>query len=308
MSAFAPFVAAAIRDKVVLELMEENEDMRKQVAKLRHFKTVEITGPGGDRVYTRAQFDEDGGYKGNPNLWSVHFPTDQQLVPCPLPMLDGIQVRLGGVVHAAFINTNNASFETSLDEDARDHENGKVVSFLFSGSSSLWLTVMVDGWPRERWQATIDEDIIDAEEPLLGHLVQTIATEAPTNKMVTFLEVDFFVNSVRGVIETLDFNADQDLEQRREELTFLEVILARMRTAGNDAGPPEISAQALAILSALARVGVRGVGDLYELAIGPLLRSQMRRTREGFEIFVNHLVSSINEGRLDDMLPLVALF
>jgi hypothetical protein len=301
MSAFAPFVAAAIRDKVVQDLMEENEDMRKQVAKLRHFKTVEITGPGGDRVYTRAQFDEDGGYKGNPNLWSVHFPTDQQMLPCPLPMLDGIQVRLGGVVHAAFINTNNASFETSLDEDARDHENGKVVSFLFSGSSSLWLVVMVDGWPRERWQATIDEGIIDAEEPLLGHLVQTVATEAPTGKMVTFLEVDFFVSSVRGVIESLAIApaAQADIQRRREELTFLEIILTRMRIAGNDAGPSDISAQALVILSALARVGVHGPGALYELSIDPLLQSQMRRTREGFEFFVNDLVSSISEAQRD---------
>jgi hypothetical protein len=83
MSSFAPFVAAAIRDKVVQELMEENEAMRNQVAKLRHFKTVEITGPGGTCVYARAQFDEDGGYRGNPNLWSVHFPTGKQLLPCP---------------------------------------------------------------------------------------------------------------------------------------------------------------------------------------------------------------------------------
>jgi hypothetical protein len=210
-------------------------------------------------------------------------------------MLEGIQVRLGGAVLASF--NNHVYFETSLDEDARDHENGKVVTFLFSGSSSLWLAVMVDGWPRERWLATIDEGIIDAEEPLLGHLVQTIATEAPAGKMVTFLEVDFSVNSVRGVIETLDFNAAQDLQQQREDLTFLEVILTRMRTAGNDAGPSEISAQALAILSALARVGVHGPGELYELSIDPLLQSQMRRTREGFEFFVNHLVSSINEGR-----------
>jgi hypothetical protein len=298
MSTLAPFVAAAIRDKVVQELMEENEAMRKQVAVLRHFKTVEITGPGGKRVYTRAQFDEDGGYNGNPNLWSVHFPKGKQLLPCPLPMLESIQVRLGGAGQAAFSNNVTASFETYLDADARDHEDGKVVSFCFTGSSSLWLAVMVDGWPRERWQAAIDQGIIDAADEPLGHLVRTVATEAPTGKTVTFLEVDFFVSSVRGVIESLDFNAVQaDLQQRREELTFLEAILTRMRAAGNDARPSEISAQALAILEALARVGVHGPGELYELSIDPLLQGQMRRTREGFEFFVNDLVSSITEAR-----------
>jgi hypothetical protein len=297
MSDLAPFVAAAIRDKVVQELMKENEAMRKQVAKLRQFKTVEITGPGGNPVYTRAQFDEDGCYNGNPNLWSVHFPEGKQLFPCPLPMLEGIQVRLGGAGQAAF-NNNSTAFETSLDEDRRDHENGKVVSFCFSGgSSSLWLVVMVDGWPRERWQATIDEGI-DGEEPL-GNWVQTVAAESPTGKKVIFLEVDFFVTSVRGIIESLDNNPDAqaNLQQRREELTFLEIILTRMRAVGNDAGPSQISAQALAILSALERVGVRGPGELFELSIDPLLQSQMRRTREGFELFVNDLVSCIREGR-----------
>jgi hypothetical protein len=300
MSALAPFVAAAVRDKVVQELMEENQAMRKQVAELRHFKTVEITGPGGKRVYTRAQFDEDGGYNGNSNLWSVHFPKGKQLLPCPLPMLEGIQVRLGGAGQAAF-NNITGSFETYLDEDTRDNEDGKVVSFCFTGPTSLWLSVMVDGWPRERWQATIDEGIIDAEEPLLGHLVQTVATEAPTGKMVTFLEVDFFVSSVRGVIESLAIApaAQADIQRRREELTFLEIILTRMRIAGNDAGPSDISAQALVILSALARVGVHGPGALYELSIDPLLQSQMRRTREGFEFFVNDLVSSISEAQRD---------
>jgi hypothetical protein len=200
MSDLAPFVAAVLRDKVVQELMEENEAMRKQVAT---FKTVEITGPDGDPVYTRAQFDEDGGYHSNPNLWSVHFPEGKQLLPIPLSMLEDIQIRLGGEDKASF-NDEYSVEAYFLDENTRDHENGKVVTFYFSGSSSLWLAVMVDGWPRERWQATVDEQW-DAEE-LFGHLVQTVASEAPSGKLVTFLEVDFVVKSVRGIIESLEID------------------------------------------------------------------------------------------------------
>ena len=213
MSDLAPFVAAAIRDKVVQELMEENEAMRKQVAKLRHFKTVEITGPGGKPVYTRAQFDEDGGYNGNPNLWSVHFPEGKQLLPCPLPRLEDIQIKFGGSDKASFNGHND--FEAFLDEDERDHENGKVVSFCFPGASLLWVTVMVDGWPRERWQATIDE-LLNYDE-LFEHLVRTVATEAPTGKMVTFLAVDFLVSSVRGVINSLEFDPAAQADRQRSE-------------------------------------------------------------------------------------------
>jgi hypothetical protein len=222
MSDLAPFVAATIRDKVVLELMEENKSMRKQVATLRYFKTVEITGPDGDPVYTRAQFDEDGCYNSNPNLWSVHFAEGKQLLPCPLSMLEGIRVRLGGADKAAFNNNNsnnNNAFETFLDQDERDHENGKVVSFCFAGSSSLWLTIMVDGWPRERWQATIDEGIHAGEEFLFRQLIQndvaTAAEEPPAaGKMVTFLEVEFAVRSVRGIIEasSLDMGMGMDMD------------------------------------------------------------------------------------------------
>jgi hypothetical protein len=81
----------------------------------------------------------------------------------------------------------------------------------------------------------------------------------------------------------------------------LEIILTRMRTAGNDAGPSDISAQASVILSALARVGVHGPGALHESSIDPLLQSQMRRTREGFEFFVNDLVSSVSEARVNNV-------
>jgi hypothetical protein len=201
MSDLAPFVAAAMRDKVVLELMEENEAMRKQVTTQGHqFKAVEITGPDGDPVYARAQFDEDGGYHDDPDLWLVIFPEGKQLLPIALSMLEDIQIRLGGASKASF-NHDCAVFETYLDEDARDHEDGKVVSFYFAGASPMWLEVMVDGWPRERWQATFDEQP-DSEE-LLGHLVQTVASEAPTGKMVTFLNVSFAVCAVRGVIESL---------------------------------------------------------------------------------------------------------
>ena len=69
---------------------------------------------------------------------------------------------------------------------------------------------------RKRWQATIDEDL-DSDE-LFEHLVQTAATEAPTGKLVTFLEVEFLVSGVQGVIQSLEIDpAVQADHQRRSE-------------------------------------------------------------------------------------------
>ena len=85
-------------------------------------------------VHACAQFDEDGSCNDNPNLWSVHFPEGKQLLPVTLFMPEDVQIQFGRTCKAAF---NDGGFETFPDEDARVHENGKVVSFCFSGSSSL---------------------------------------------------------------------------------------------------------------------------------------------------------------------------
>jgi hypothetical protein len=79
-----------------------------------------------------------------------------------------------------------------------DHDNGKVVVFRFG---QMWLTVMVDGWPRASWQQAVDtgEHLFGRDE-ILGYLVQTVASEAPVGKMLTILQVSFSMTSVQHLL------------------------------------------------------------------------------------------------------------
>ncbi len=98
MSDLAPFVAAALRDKVIYELLEENKKLRERA---RFGMTVEVTGPEGQPVYARGQFDENGEVHENPNLWRVRLP--EQLHPCPLKDLKNIEIWIGGSLRASFV-------------------------------------------------------------------------------------------------------------------------------------------------------------------------------------------------------------
>ena len=55
MSDIAPFVAASLRDKVVADLMDENNNLRE---KNRALNLVKITGPEGYPVYAHGQVSD----------------------------------------------------------------------------------------------------------------------------------------------------------------------------------------------------------------------------------------------------------
>jgi hypothetical protein len=293
MSDLAPFVAAALRDKVVKELMEENQAIRKQLQQARR---VEITGPGGTPVHAQAQFDDNGSYLEN--LWNVKFPESKQLLPCPLSALEGIEIRVGGILKAKF--AGNADFETFLDEDNADHKMGKVANFCFGGASSLWLSILIDGWPEHQWRETINE-AIDADD-MLRHLIRTVATEPPEGKTVTFLGVDFMNEGVRGAIEALNLSSEtqEDAEEARERHAFLLIIVERMRSTGNDEEATVILGHASAIQVAFNRLGIYKRGEMFEQIVGHLIESQnLCPTPEDFEAIVNNMVS-ISKGTYQD--------
>jgi hypothetical protein len=287
MSDLAPFVAAALRDKVVKELMEENQAIRQQLQQARR---VEITGPGGTPVHAQAQFDDDGSYSGNPNLWAVKLPEGKQLLPCPLSALEGIEIRVGGILKAKF--AGNSDFQTFLNGHYADREMTKVATFCFGGASSLWFTIMIDGWPEYQWRETIRE-AIDADD-LLRHLIRTVATESPAGKTVTFLGVGFMNEGVRGAIEALNLSPEtqEDAEEARERQAFLIVIVERMRSAGNEEEAMVILDRASAIQLAFHRLGIYEPGEMFEQIVGHLIESQnLCPTPEDFEVIVNNMVS-----------------
>jgi hypothetical protein len=219
MSDPTPFLEEATPlDKVVLlELIEENQILRKQ---LQQARKVQITSGSSSTstldsapdasppvvVYAQAQFDENGIKDGD--VWRVRFPIEETIttttpmtmttITCPLATLEDIRLFLGGAEQPSFQDCR--AFVAHLYEDETDHDNGKVVYFAFSGSSMLYLIVRIDGWPRDLWHQMIGPAEEDPEK--LGlYLLTVLPTEEPTNKRVTFLEVSFDENKVRGIIE-----------------------------------------------------------------------------------------------------------
>ncbi|KAL9186932.1 hypothetical protein ACHAXT_010652 [Thalassiosira profunda] len=96
MSDLAPFVAATLRDKVVTELLEENQKLRE---KEHAGEYVEITGPNREPVYARGHLRDDGRERkqemlgGELRFWGVDINMDvEQLLPCPLQDLKGIEI------------------------------------------------------------------------------------------------------------------------------------------------------------------------------------------------------------------------
>ena len=90
MSDLAPFIAATLRDKVVLDFMEENKRLRKVI---KHYNSLELTGACGFPVYSTSQLDVDGRYDNSTVSWRV---TLQQELPCKLCDLKDVELRRAG--------------------------------------------------------------------------------------------------------------------------------------------------------------------------------------------------------------------
>lgn len=91
MSDLAPFVAAHIRDKVVEDLQEEVEALKKENRLLRKFKlgSIKITGPAGSPVYVRERLCPE-----KRSLTAYCFYNLKR--ECPLSSLFGLEMQLNG--------------------------------------------------------------------------------------------------------------------------------------------------------------------------------------------------------------------
>jgi len=149
MSDLALFVAATIRDKVVLDLMEENKRLRKAI---QHYNSVEITGPGGFPVYARAQADVDGKYDKGQDMWRISL---LQNICCRLSDLADAEIRRGGSVKRLVT--------LALDESwgyVENNPNGTrcVVLAAGEGFSQIELSICIEGLPEERWHSLARAD------------------------------------------------------------------------------------------------------------------------------------------------------
>jgi hypothetical protein len=197
MSDLAPFVAAALRDKVVAELYEEIQELRSELQGQRQqSQCVAITGPMGSPIYAQANFRDNGKFDYSPELWKVEFPTTSQK-GCTLAQLADMEVRIGGIAKARLMaNGIVEGFVNDVKNNYNTTEQSGAVSIWFGGSSGIWLNIAIQPIRREQYAALRDFDL--GGDNLFRTLLQFLA---PNNAQVSFTEVSFLISYINGAME-----------------------------------------------------------------------------------------------------------
>lgn len=309
MSDLAPFVAAAIRDKVVVELKEENDRLRQL---LRDLRKVEITGTGGSPVYATAQFDDHGDYDVNPNLWHVKLMTpsvqhrrqqqpsgkdDEGALPrCALADLLNVEIRLGGITRTSFDHFAY-TFEGYLDayDGEEESENGiaKFKTFNFCFAKNFWITLVVHGWPSDEVEIDEDEWDPDGEE-----VMEFFADIAETNPCptVTFQGVSFFVSQYRSLIDQIPRNEEKEKElaELKQKHRFEGLIIAHMRDGGNEEVGALFRRHKNELEDTLTRMNIKAPGKAFDSVIDPLIGLQ-RYYGEDFQRLVDQIIEGLEQ-------------
>ena len=145
MSDLAPFVAACIRDKVVLDLLEENERLRAVIEKYE-CNAVEVTGASGFPVYSSGQFNGDASYELCSEMW--HVSLDQK-VGCKLDELLNVAIRKSGAVTKLIDLEECSGFVDTFS----GNESAAVVLTAGVGIAYIEIGIKIEGIAEERWQS-----------------------------------------------------------------------------------------------------------------------------------------------------------
>eukprot|EP00571_Detonula_confervacea_P001851 CAMPEP_0172317026 /NCGR_PEP_ID=MMETSP1058-20130122/30307_1 /TAXON_ID=83371 /ORGANISM="Detonula confervacea, Strain CCMP 353" /LENGTH=356 /DNA_ID=CAMNT_0013031479 /DNA_START=40 /DNA_END=1110 /DNA_ORIENTATION=- len=186
----AKLVAATVRDRVVLEQMEEIQALRSQ---LNASQRVEITGPNGSPVYARGCFsngdfnasslqsiddDEQSSIDETGLFWDVGLQTvggsdncdggNNKTNTVPLNKLSNIEIRIGGVLYVTSGEVEGTSMAFGIRPGnkfdfkggERDMSRSAVCEFntedntgASSGGRAALLTFHIRDFPRGHWRS-----------------------------------------------------------------------------------------------------------------------------------------------------------
>mmetsp|Transcript_18479 Transcript_18479/g.28046 ORF Transcript_18479/g.28046 Transcript_18479/m.28046 type:complete len:329 (-) Transcript_18479:211-1197(-) len=208
-----PLVAAALNDKAAADAAKELAAAREERDIPRKVEVIRSLNNGGDEdededvvVYSSGMF-EDGQYARNTNLWDVTLEQNSSNI-CSLANLRDCHICVGGGFPVASLDhtlPNNATFEGWINgEDRRQGISGDAceVSFCFC-PHTIWLVILIHGWPREAWEAVIQEDDYDQDDQHVVHfLVENVAEQYP-DATVEFIAVTFAIRSIHGALKRL---------------------------------------------------------------------------------------------------------
>lgn len=232
MSDLAPFVAAALKDKTVIDLLEENQKLRQNLAKTR---VVEVTGPGGSPVYAKGKMNQGECTAGGEN-WTVYLV---QGSPCPLDQLSTMEIRLGGI--------------PQLDEHTLDDTPCMPLDFIIGcfdeQQMGLFEIVLRGGQNLAHVQARVGPfhshyaysniDHLNRDENgefLCSHLVKLMKNTPGVT--VTVHQIDFSLPRIQGVLENQGL--DETTLVQQHELTK-KALLRHLSDAEEDEDTEKIA-------------------------------------------------------------------
>jgi len=230
MSDLAPFVAAALRDKVVADLQDEVKHLREQLEReKRQSQTVAITGPQGSPVYAHAQF-RDGKHDYSPELWKVELSTTGQRHSgcCLVEDLAEMEVRIGGICKAKLSNGIVEGFVNDIENNYDDTRHRGALSIWFGGSSGIWLNVQIEPIARHQYARLRDFDL--GGESLVGTLLHCV----PPYTQIIFTEASFLISYVNGAMYRWGIEDCSDDAREQEAAETTQYTGDARRTLGAD--------------------------------------------------------------------------
>ena len=204
MSDLAPYVAAVLRDKVVCDLLEENEALREQNRATREqnraTQMVAVTGQDGAPIYAQGNFEEDGQAAEDPSDWQVQL---SQLAPAPLSALRGLEIHFGGV-RLALIHQESFSIITSRES---------TVSFWVWFHAGFWLDIIVGPVTAAEQVALTNSD---GDDTLVDSIMRAFAEDIE-GKTMTFPSILLLDAFIRGALVNFPANAGRRAEEPDED-------------------------------------------------------------------------------------------
>jgi len=299
-----PLVAVALNDKAAADAYEEltvareERDIPRKVEVIRCLNNGEDEDEDDEAVVFASALFEDGEYDpGNTNLWDVSLEQNSNST-CLLADLRDCHICVGGGFPVATLDDelpNDAGFQGFVDgEDFESTGDACAVSFCFS-PYSIWLNILIHGWPREEWEAFIQSHLYGPDD-ICHYLVDIVAAQHP-EATVEFEKVTFVAKHIHGALKRLlpptrkeEVRADRDrriAENHNPEFDALYHFVGRtMREGGNRANRALFLPQLHSILGFLGAMGVNRLGVNDEL-ITAAIEAHERLGEEGLQELYN---------------------
>mmetsp|Transcript_25792 Transcript_25792/g.28886 ORF Transcript_25792/g.28886 Transcript_25792/m.28886 type:complete len:210 (+) Transcript_25792:19-648(+) len=203
MSELAPFVAATLRDKIVKELHEDNQELRNEICQLRkdgRSWTVQIAGPGGSPVYCtgkisdREVLQQISNQGENLNRYAEVIMHGGEGFSCPLESFLECQLILTNGLGLKIIETVGTP-TADIGGGIRAHHGRLEIHWWFFANSTVFASIALDApIPPDEWD-DIDPALVEGRGDVCRRRALPIAEEvAGSDAPIRFVTVNLNSN------------------------------------------------------------------------------------------------------------------